>query len=96
LNRVLVSDKALRMSSKQMSVLVYDLIDYSLPFLTVILANVEAEEWSDVLKEVLSLVNTLLEASYINLFLIKRKSKHNFTLFLYNLIENILKTHTWT
>ena len=37
LNRSLLTDKALRMSNKQLSILIYDIIDYSLPFISIIL-----------------------------------------------------------
>jgi hypothetical protein len=45
-NRTLLSDKALRMSNKQLSVLIYQIIDYSLPFINMILSSAQNESFS--------------------------------------------------
>ena len=37
----------------------------------------------------------MFEASYINLFLIKRKSKDSLIAFLYKLMDNLLTNYVW-
>ncbi len=83
------------MKTPNLSVFIYEAIDYSLPFLSIILANGETEAWSDVMKEVYEFVNVLFEASYVNLYLVRRKGKHNLKEFFMKLVENLLKIHTW-
>lgn len=94
-NRTLLSDKALRMSNKQLSVLIYQIIDYSLPFINMILSSAQNESFSQVLRETYLFTNTILECNHINLYLIKRKSKNNFFEFLYQLMQSILQTYAW-
>lgn len=91
----MITDKSLRMSSKQLSVFIYDLIDYNLVYLVVVLEAADGDAWSDVLTGVLGLVNALLESQYLNLYLIKRRSKASFGQFIYALQENLIRNYKW-
>ena len=95
LNYTLLCDKSLRMSERQLSFFIYDIIDFSLPFVSQVLDFVRNSQWSDLLNEVLKLANLILEATYINLFLIKRKSKDKLIAFLYKIIDSVLVNYEW-
>lgn len=94
-NRSLLSDKSLRMTSRQLAIFIYEIADYEMEYVSALLDCMRNSSWSDVLFEVFNLVNVLFDASYINLFLIKRKSKDKFIAFLYKLIDNILVNYQW-
>jgi len=63
--------------------------------LSIILETACNDSWNDVLNEVLDFSNIFFEAGYVNLYLIKRKCKDKFINFLYKLIDNIIRNHSW-
>lgn len=95
LNRILIMDKSLRMFNKQITVFVYDIVDYTMPFLTTLLQTLKGEAYSDQLMQTYKLVNVIIDSSYINISLVKRKNKFNFLDFIYKLLENVLFNQTW-
>ncbi len=93
LNYTFLCDKSLRMSEKQLSFFIYEIIDYSLPYMSQVLDFVRNAQWSELFNEVLKLANLIFEATFINLFLVKRKSQGKLIAFLYKLIDSILANY---
>ena len=74
------------MSSKQLSLFVYDLVDITLPYLTTILKESINDQWSDVLKLIYAIAGLIFDSSYVNLYLVMRKSKDKFLKFVYAIL----------
>ncbi len=88
-------DKSLRMFNRQMTVFVYDIVDYTLPFLTMLLETFKSENYSDQLTQTYKLVNVIIDSPYISISLVKRKNKFNFLNFMNKLLENALLNQSW-